>query len=602
MPLGLLWNDRELQLLRDTYPILNKKQLTEIFPDRNYQAVARKASKLGITKSDNFKKKLCTDTWTEEECAILMANYATSSAEEMCILIPGRCYKVISNKAWRLGLRKYVIDSDIPKKRWRENEIKLLTENYPVAQLVKLKEMFPDRKISSISSKANSLGLRRECRRVWTDDEIDYLKRNYVHESMEYVRRNLPHRSVSSILSKASKLNLNKLRSGTYYWTKENDMKLVELFNRGLTHEQIAEKFSNKYHKYDFKYMGERLRILGYSRLKKYPDLKTMSVVDKSWISGILEGEGEINIELQSRFDCENGRELCIPYIKIANTDLDILNAVLTITGFGRIKPKSRTSHRHRLGYVWYVTSLKPVLQLCESVVDYMRSSRKKEIVQLVIKFCKSRVERRVHWNTLPYTNMEVEISKRVADLNKKGIKSSPYLPNTGAGVSSFIQCTTPKDQRLNIIGDIDKSYFVALLEGEGGASIHATNQGDLSRVVYSPYIGIANTDYTIIYEIFRITGIGNINIRRRNVERGHKVLFEWKVTSLKRVLALCESIVDNMKCNRKQKIVRLVIEFCRSRLGPFNRITTNSYSRREIEIYDEVAELNIRGQEVTHR
>jgi hypothetical protein len=59
--MGEVWNNRELQLLKDCYPILNKRQLMMKLPNRSYHAIARKASKLHITKSKNFKRKARTD-------------------------------------------------------------------------------------------------------------------------------------------------------------------------------------------------------------------------------------------------------------------------------------------------------------------------------------------------------------------------------------------------------------------------------------------------------------------------------------------------------------------------------------------------------------
>jgi hypothetical protein len=68
------------------------------------------------------------------------------------------------------------------------------------------------------------------------------------------------------------------------------------------------------------------------------------------------------------------------------------------------------------------------------------------------------------------------------------------------------------RDHReLNLINDTDRSYFVAILEAEGGASIHSSKQlyAGKSRMIYSPYVGVANTDYTIIDAIFRIIIMG---------------------------------------------------------------------------------------------
>ena len=124
------------------------------------------------------------------------------------------------------------------------------------------------------------------------------------------IRSNIPRHSVTSIWTKGYELGLNKLRSGKYYWPKENDITLVKLFQQGLTHQEIAEKFSHKYHKYGFKYIGEKLRLLGCVRHNKYSDLLPISDVFRSIV------------------------------------------------------------------YEWKVTSLKSVLQVCETIVDILRSDR----------------------------------------------------------------------------------------------------------------------------------------------------------------------------------------------------------------------------------
>jgi hypothetical protein len=54
--LGKPWSAREIQLLKKYYPILSKRALISIFPNRTYQALSRIASKLGIKKSIDFKR------------------------------------------------------------------------------------------------------------------------------------------------------------------------------------------------------------------------------------------------------------------------------------------------------------------------------------------------------------------------------------------------------------------------------------------------------------------------------------------------------------------------------------------------------------------
>jgi hypothetical protein len=290
---------------------------------------------------------------------------------------------------------------------------------------------------------------------------------------------------------------------------------------------------------------------------------------------------------------------LYTPFIGIVNTDFPIINAIKEIVGLGEITFRGRNSENHKPTYVWRILSLKPILQLLESVVHLIKSNRKREIANLVIEFCKSRLERRKHWRTLPYTDREIEIAKRVAELNKRGREVTKISVSHPLTNQPQIQLNSSNYQKLNQISDTDKSYFVAMLEAEGGASIHSTKQfyAGVCRMIYAPYMGIANTDYAIIDAIFRITGVGCINIRKRYVERGHNIVYEWKVTSFRLVLELCQQIVNVMRSERKKKIVKLVIEFCRARLDEFNNSTRAPYGKREIGIYRTVAVLNRRGK-----
>ncbi len=84
--------------------------------------------------------------------------------------------------------------------------------------------------------------------------------------------------------------------------------------------------------------------------------------------------------------------------------------------------------------------------------------------------------------------------------------------------------------------------------------------------------------------------------MRKRYVERGHNIVYEWEVTSPRLVLELCQQIVNIMRSEQKKKIIKSVIEFCRARLDEFNKST-----RREIGIYRKVAVLNRKGKVQSH-
>jgi hypothetical protein len=178
-------------------------------------------------------------------CATVKYTYSTSFRSGGIFKVLSSCENLsaIRLKGWKFGLRRSTIDSRIPKKWWTPGEEDLLIENYPNASTKKIVELFPDRRMSSISYKARSQGLRRDCQCHWTDEEIAYLKKSYLEESMQDIRSNIRCHSVTSIWTKASELGLNKLKSGKYYWPKKNDITILKLFNQGLTHQQIAEKF-----------------------------------------------------------------------------------------------------------------------------------------------------------------------------------------------------------------------------------------------------------------------------------------------------------------------------------------------------------------------
>jgi hypothetical protein len=99
------------------------------------------------------------------------------------------------------------------------------------------------------------------------------------------------------------------------------------------------------------------------------------------------------------------------------------------------------------------------------------------------------------------------------------------------------------------------------------------------------------------ITAVGKVAGIGRILRRKIILDNRHNTVYEWKVTSLKSVLQICETMVDILRSDRKQEILRLVIEFCKSRLGESNCATRLPYNTREIELYHTVAELNKRGK-----
>jgi hypothetical protein len=92
--LGEKWSIEEIDLLKQKYPLASKSEL-KLFPERTYQSLSRFASKHGINKSANFRRRACTDTWTDKECLILQHNFERAGKEMISKLIPNKSYKAI---------------------------------------------------------------------------------------------------------------------------------------------------------------------------------------------------------------------------------------------------------------------------------------------------------------------------------------------------------------------------------------------------------------------------------------------------------------------------------------------------------------------------
>lgn len=92
----LLWSDREVQRLLNSYLECDREQLLELFPNRTYVAIKTKAKQLGINK---------TPRWTHEEIKkIKELGPTVESIEELAKQFPGRTLSAVDNKFYGLGL------------------------------------------------------------------------------------------------------------------------------------------------------------------------------------------------------------------------------------------------------------------------------------------------------------------------------------------------------------------------------------------------------------------------------------------------------------------------------------------------------------------
>lgn len=196
------WTEQEIQLLRD-FMLSGKKGIREwakqTFPDRTYSSVWSKISELGLACHNHY--------WTEQEIAVLKEWYhfgpevAVAKLKELCNI--EFTAQQVSDKANRL---KIYVD-----KNWTEQEIKILTENYPKLGL-SVAKLIPGKTKKECKFKAHQYGLRVEYEpsHEWTTHEIELLKKYYPTNGQRIPGLN---RTAMSIQRKAKLLNIKYIPS-----------------------------------------------------------------------------------------------------------------------------------------------------------------------------------------------------------------------------------------------------------------------------------------------------------------------------------------------------------------------------------------------------
>jgi len=125
----------------------------------------------------------------------------------------------------------------------------------------------------------------------------------------------------------------------------------------------------------------------------------------KGYIVGLIEGEGTISIN-SAKTSRDRPYRRYRPSVRIANKNLDILKKVKKILKVGVIV-KSKEIYQYK------IVNIVKVKKLLETLYRYFIV--KKEVARLVIKFCNLRMGKR-H----PYTNEELEIVKKVKEINTR--------------------------------------------------------------------------------------------------------------------------------------------------------------------------------------
>ena len=164
--------------------------------------------------------------WSEDEIAVLSENFTPLGAEETSKLLPMRTAYDCKRKADYLGLCTNVKTSQ--KKDaviWSIYELDILSKYYPIIGQ-KVMVLLPGRTEAACTRWAKKLGISAQPAELWSKEELQTLKSKYPDMGSS-IRRFLPGRSGGAIRSIAFKTGV---LSQSKEWTPEEDEIIKTLY------------------------------------------------------------------------------------------------------------------------------------------------------------------------------------------------------------------------------------------------------------------------------------------------------------------------------------------------------------------------------------
>jgi len=168
---GSRWTEEEIQLLKKLYPIKFNREIASIL-GRSIYSIEKQANRLGLKKKPIvFKKgtikmlrKNEMKPWSKKDIEKLKRLYPNLPTDEVAKIL-GRTVKAVKHKAYALGIKKqrdYFVRNGkkINRKRWTDEEIKILRELYPKESAKSIAKKL-GRPVNSIWIKAERLGLTK---------------------------------------------------------------------------------------------------------------------------------------------------------------------------------------------------------------------------------------------------------------------------------------------------------------------------------------------------------------------------------------------------------------------------------------------------------
>lgn len=159
--MGYTYTDEDIEFLKENYPIGNWDAIQSRFNFPTRAPVYKKCRKLGIVSKNthrlSFDNSKNRKRWSQEEVDILCENYSKLLLKDLCNLLPNRTSDMILSKAKQLKLKSYYRGNSL----WKKEEIDYIIQNW---------ELTPDKVMSStinrtfraVKAKREELGFYRQ--------------------------------------------------------------------------------------------------------------------------------------------------------------------------------------------------------------------------------------------------------------------------------------------------------------------------------------------------------------------------------------------------------------------------------------------------------
>jgi hypothetical protein len=143
---------------------------------------------------------------------------------------------------------------------------------------------------------------------------------------------------------------------------------------------------------------------------------------------------------------------------------------------------------------------------------------------------------------------------------------------------------------------ECDKRIIAWSIAWEGTITI--TKQG---KKAYKTSISISNTDFELLDNFKNLIKIGKTTTQKAQTKTSnpHKI---HQIANYRQVLFVLNQLKGYMPCRKYRKLRSLIAEFCASRIKANDKARlygtpVRTYSKRERQIYREIAKLNKRGR-----